>query len=70
MVKERPFSQETINFFLPGKKTTSFVSFFQITEVRSQTIYESKNVFQVNEKTVFFVFVCLFVVVFFNTVFS
>ena len=73
MVKERPFSQETINFFRAGKKTTSFVSFFfQIIEVRSQTIYESKNVFHVNEKIVFFLFCFCFCVLlfFFNTVFS
>ena len=47
--------------------------FFQIIEVRSQTIYESKNVFHVNEKIVFFFVLFLFlcvVVVFFNTVFS
>ena len=59
MVKERSFSQATINlayFSLAGRKMTSFVSFFQIIEVTSQTIYESKNVFHVNEKIVFFVF--------------
>ena len=58
MVKERPFLQETINLaylFLAGK---SFVSFFQIIEVTSQTIYESKNVFDVNEKIAFFVLFC------------
>ena len=71
MVKERPFSQETINlayFFLAGRKKTKFVLFFQIIQVTSQTIYESKNVFHVNEKIGFF---CIFVLFcFFNTVFS
>ena len=42
-------------FFLAGKKTTSSVSLFQIIEVTSRTIYESKNVFLVNGKTLFFV---------------
>ena len=64
MVKERPFSREIINlayFFLAGKKMTSFLSFSQIIEVTSQTIYETKSVFHVNEKIVFFWFCfCLF----------
>ena len=66
MVKERPFSRETINlayFFLAGKKMTSFVSVSQIIEAISQTINETKSVFHVNEKIVFlfgFVFVCFF----------
>ena len=64
MVKERPFSRETINlayFFLSGKKMTSFLSFSQVIEVTSQTIYETKSVFHVNEMIVFFWFCfCLF----------
>ena len=66
MVKERPFSRETINlayFFLAGKKMTSFLLFSQIIEATSQTIYETKSVFHINEKIVFlfgFVFVCFF----------
>lgn len=73
MVKERPFSRETINlayFFLAGKKMTSFVSFSQIIEVTSQTIYETKSVFHVNEKIAFFVWFCFVFCFFFNTVFS
>lgn len=66
MVKERPFSRETINlayFFLAGKKMTSFVSFSQIIEVTSQTINETKSVFHVNEKIVLlFGFVFFFLI--------